>query len=107
VEGDARHALKSGGDPHILVFDEAGGTIAEARMARPVPVIHKHRWWNLFFGNPLGYLPADGPIDHIRADLPRQQHLSFGPLWMRGWEFIFFMTLLAVSIGLKLKLKIA
>lgn len=93
--------------PHILVLDEAGRQISAMPMTAPVPVIHKRQWWNALFGNPNGYLPEDGPLERIRAGLPRQQHLSFGPHWVRTWEFIFFMALLAVSIGLKIAFKIA
>lgn len=92
--------------PHILVLDEADRQISAMPIKVPVPVIHKRQWWNALFGNPNGYLPEDGPVERIRAGLPRQQHLSFGPRWVRTWEFIFFMALLAVSIGLKTAFKI-
>lgn len=93
--------------PRIVVFDENHIQVAETQMQAPVPVIHKRQWWNGLFGNPVGYLPARAPVERIQAGLPRQQHLAFGPQWMRGWEFIFFVSLLVVSIILKKQLKIA
>jgi hypothetical protein len=93
--------------PHILISDEQNRKLLEARMPAPVPVIHKRKWWNVLFGNPVGYLPDNAPVDRIQARLPRQQHLPFGPGWLRGWEFLFFTTLVLVSAGLKIKLKIA
>jgi len=97
----------SDSDPHILVSDEQNRKVIEASMPAPVPVIHKKQWWNVLFGNPVGYLPDNAPVDRIQARLPRQHHLPFGPNWLRGWEFIFFTSLVLVSVGLKIKLKIA
>jgi len=100
--------VRNGTDlPRIVVFDEKHLQVAETQVQAPVPVIHKRQWWNALIGNPVGYLPADAPVERIQAGLPRQQHLAFGPPWIRGWEFIFFVSLLAVSLGLKKKLKIA
>lgn len=93
--------------PRIVVFDENHIQVAETQMQAPVPVIHKRQWWNGLFGNPVGYLPVRAPVERIQPGLPRQQHLAFGPQWMRGWEFIFFVSLLVVSIILKKQLKIA
>ncbi|RJQ70219.1 MAG: hypothetical protein C4519_21180 [Desulfobacteraceae bacterium] len=99
--------LRTGKYPHIVVVDGDNRIVADARLDAPVPVIHKRRWWNSLIANPAGYLPDDAPVERIQARLPRQQHLSFGPNWMRGWEIIFFAALLVVSIVLKTKLKIA
>lgn len=101
------HAVDSGASPHIIVLDDNDRIVADARVVKPVPVIHKRKWWNALIANPSGYLPADTPVERIEARFPRQEHLMFGPHWMRGWEIIFFSSLLAVSIGLKVKLKIA
>jgi hypothetical protein len=94
-------------DPHIVVSDHENQTVIDVPLAVPIPVIHKQRWWNVLIGNPAGYLPAGAPVDRIQAQLPRQQHLAFGPGWLRGWEFLFFTSLLLVSVALKIKLKIA
>jgi hypothetical protein len=93
--------------PHIVIFDEGGARVADIPVTAAVPIIHKRRWWNVLMDNPAGYLPANGPIDAVHAQLPPQQHLHFGPGWMRGWGFLFFISLLTASVGLKIKLKIA
>jgi hypothetical protein len=92
--------------PRILVVDDADQLLADVALNAPVPVIHKKRWWNLLMGNPAGYLPDWAAIDRIVAPLPRQEVLSFGPGWLRNWEIMFFISLLAVSLGMKKALKI-
>jgi hypothetical protein len=99
--------FENGGYPVVLVFDDQDRQVVEAHWLAPVPVIHKRQWWNALFGNPTGYLPDHAPVEHIRAPLPRQQHLPLGPGWLRGWEFVFFTTMVLVSVGLKIRMKIA
>jgi hypothetical protein len=93
--------------PQVVVSDPEKNTVIEAQVTAPIPIIHKRKWWNVLIGNPVGYLPDNAPVERIRAPLPRQQHLPFGPSWLRGWEFVFFASLVLVSAGLKAKLKIA
>lgn len=56
--------------------------------------------------NPLGYLPQDSSVEMIHIGLPARQYLDFGPDWMRGWMFSFFITFLVSSVAFKLLLKI-
>ena len=56
--------------------------------------------------NPIGYLPDDAIVESIDIELPEQQFLSFGPGWLHGWMFSFFVSFLLSSIGFKLALKI-
>jgi len=71
-----------------------------------IPIIHKKKWWNLLMANPIGYLPEDGKTDVIHIDLPEQVIIGFGPGWMRGWMFSFFLTFLLSSLGFKFLLRI-
>ena len=71
-----------------------------------IPVIHKKKWWNLLMANPIGYLPDEGKTDVIHIDLPEQVIMGFGPSWMCGWMFSFFLTFLLSSLGFKLLLRI-
>ena len=64
------------------------------------------QWWNAILGNPAGYLPANGPLTLWTVDLPRREYLPFGLSWMRGWEFVYFATVLVVSLGLKVVMRI-
>lgn len=85
-----------------LLADSSGQPVARVPVARPVPVIHKHRPWNLLLGNPAGYLPENSPVDSISFDLPRLELFGFGPPWLRGWEPLFFFTVFAAALTLKL-----
>jgi hypothetical protein len=71
-----------------------------------IPVIHKKKWWNHLMANPIGYLPENGKTDVIHIDLPEQVIIGFGPDWMRGWMFSFFLTFLLSSLGFKFLLRI-
>ena len=71
-----------------------------------IPIIHKKKWWNLLMANPIGYLPDDGNTDVIHIDLPAQVIIDFGPAWMHGWMFSFFVAFLLSSLGFKFLLRI-
>jgi hypothetical protein len=89
--------------PPSLVVRDGGGRIVEERLLNaPVTVLHKEQWWNVLIANPLGYLAEDSPLEWIEIDLPRQEVLPFGPWWLRTWEFVFFTTLVAASLAIKL-----
>ncbi|WP_125181038.1 hypothetical protein [Thiohalobacter thiocyanaticus] len=92
--------------PYVVLQDRGRELVAAVNLAAPVPVIHKRQWWNLFIGNPAGYLPPELPIHHLRIGLPEKRYLAFGPDWMRGWHAIFFTSLLLFSIAMKLLLRI-
>jgi len=85
---------------------EDGEPLFKLPSERNIPVIHKHQWWNWLMANPIGYLPDDAQVDSIDIALPEQQFLAFGPSWLRGWMFSFFVTFLLSSIGFKFALKI-
>lgn len=71
-----------------------------------VAVIHDRRWWNWLMANPLGYLPEDLATRAVHIGLPERNYLAFGPDWMRGWMFSFFLTFLLASVAFKILLKI-
>jgi hypothetical protein len=93
--------------PRVVITDPSRRVVADVMLHSPVSVIHKRQWWNLLIGNPLGYLPGDAPVERIRVELPRRTYLSFGPQWARGWEFGFFLPLVAASLALKIGARIA
>lgn len=76
-------------------------TVAELPPPRPSPVLHERKWWNALIANPAGYLETGGPAEAVYLDLPKKQMLPVGPGWMRGWEFLYFVLLIAGSLGLK------
>lgn len=100
--------LASAGDvlmaqhPSLIVRDGSGRVVEERPLSAPVTSLHKEQWWNLLIANPLGYLADTSPLDWVQIDLPRREVLSVGPWWLRTWEFVFFTTLVAVSLVIKL-----
>jgi len=93
-----------GETPVIISHDNVAFLALPTR--EPVPVIHKKQWWNLLFGNPIGYLPDDLALEQVDIGLPPQQFLPFGPGWLRGWMFLFFSVFLLASVAFKLILRI-
>lgn len=87
--------------PHIVVADHNQGIVADVSLPAPVPVIHKWQWWNALIGNPIGYLPDNASVNWIKVALPGKEYLGFGPHWLRGWEVPFFISLIVVSIVVK------
>jgi len=92
--------------PRIEVLDDRGHTANIIPLPVPVPTVHKYQWWNVLFGNPVGYLPDNAKIDRVEIDLPEQEFLSFGPSWLRSWEFLFLSVVLIVSIVIKVAFRI-
>ena len=84
------------------LITERGEDVIEIPPAHPAPVVHKRQWWNTLIGNPAGYLEPSNPAEAIYLDLPKKQMLPFGPSWMRGWEFLYFLLLIIGSLGWKL-----
>lgn len=88
--------------PRLVVTDQGGQVVNDISLTVPVPVIHKKRWWNMLFGNPLGYLPEDGMVEAIEVDLPERDYLGVGPDWLRPWYVLFFATLIMGSLAIKM-----
>lgn len=84
------------------LITERGEDVIEIPTTHPAPVVHKRQWWNALIGNPAGYLEPANPAEAVYLDLPKKQMLPFGPSWMRGWEFLYFVLLIIGSLGLKL-----
>ena len=81
-------------------------TLLSLPLSAPVPVLHKKQWWNSLIANPAGYLPAAASISAVRIELSDQTILAFGPGWMQGWMFTFFLAFLVFAVALKFILKI-
>jgi hypothetical protein len=82
------------------------GPVLTFPLEERIAVIHKRQWWNVLMANPLGYLPDESKIEHIDIALPELSVLPFGPGWIRGWMFTFFLVFLASSIAFKFILRI-
>ena len=91
-----------GPEASATLITARGEDILELPPEHPAPVVHKRLWWNSLIGNPAGYLPPESPAGAVYLGLPKKQMLPFGPGWMRGWEFLYFLLLIIGSLGLKL-----
>ncbi len=107
--------IENGESGWLVTWPEADGSleltlgeqvVLSLPLADNIGVIHKQQWWNILMANPLGYLPDDSNIDQITLGLPAVEALPFGPQWVRGWMFTFFLVFFASSIAFKFILKI-
>lgn len=96
--GHGRVVAATDETPQVEVRDGGGAILQSVFLSAPVPVIHKRAWWNALTGNPLGYLPADAPIDRIELGLSERRYLPVGPSWAANWQAVFFAALLAGSL---------
>jgi hypothetical protein len=91
-----------------VTLADGTGTVYEGLGARPaVSALHKHAWWNVLLGSPGGYLDDRSTLDEIRLAIPQREVLGFGPGWARGFELIYFLAVMVVSLAIKIVFKIA
>lgn len=89
-------------------FSDAQGLVYAGPPAEvAASLVHKPRWWNRLLGNEAGYLRADAPIEAIRFDLRARRLLPGLPGWLAGWEAVYFAALIAASLLIKVRFKIA
>lgn len=91
-------ANEASGIPTLQVNDASGKLIARFEMVAPVPVVHKRQWWNWLIGNPVGYLPAQAPVQRVYVHLPSPAYLPIGPGWLRSWVTPFLVVLFITSL---------
>lgn len=86
---------------------EAPGRIAASLEANAyTPQVHGRKWWNLFLGNPAGYIEDSSRLERMEFDFKRSEYLSLGPEWMRGWEVVFLGAAFIFSVLIKIIFKI-
>jgi len=93
-------------DASVELKDTSGELLLELPLAAPVPIVHKRQWWNSLMGNPNGYLSDDASVSEVNFELTPINYLSFGPAWVRGWEFTYFVILILCSFGIKVAFRI-
>lgn len=100
--GGARERVTWPAAGELAVADGQGpvwSIAADAR--RPPVVVHAPSWWNWLYGNPAGYLRPGSALEEIRFAQAPLDVLGFGPGWLRGWEGVFFASLVTASLTLK------
>jgi predicted AlkP superfamily phosphohydrolase/phosphomutase len=85
----------------IELIDSDGTVLLTLPTPEPGTIVHQREWWNALIGNPAGYLPSPGAVDHVSLGLPQAEFLPFGPDWLRGWIPFFFGVLIVFSLLLK------
>ncbi len=85
----------------LTVYDSDGTPLLRLPLAAPVRTVAQRAWWNLFIGNPAGYLPQPGYVEAVELGVPQPQVIPFGPAWLRGWLVPALLVMVAVSLWLK------
>ena len=93
-------------DQWVVTVADGARPAQQVALPQPVPAIYKPQWWSVLIANPAGYLPAEFPVDSVEIPLPPQEHLPFGPDWLRAWYTVFFAALFAASLGIKIGFRI-
>lgn len=93
-------------DGSNLRLTEKSQPLLQLPLPAPVGIVHKQHWLNVLIANPAGYLPDQAHTTSIRLDLPFPQFFPWGPGWLRGWEFVYFLTVLIVSLWLRWRWKL-
>lgn len=88
------------------LFDGEANAIATLPGDLTFPVVHQRGWFNIFFGNPLGYIPEGNAVEAVEFELTAIDYLELGPGWLGGWEMIYFMLLIAGSLTIKFVFKV-
>ena len=89
-----------------LQLSEGSIALLQLPLPAPVGIVHKRHWLNALVGNPVGYLPEQAGTASIRLHLPYQEFIPIGPSWMRGWESVYFLSALVVSLWLRWRWKL-
>ncbi len=88
--------LRDGQGTTLIVLGDAPGS----------KLVERRRWWNLLIGNPMGYLPENSRVDRLTFGfVPLQLH-GVGPPWLRSWVAPFFISLIVLSILIKIVFRI-
>jgi hypothetical protein len=69
-------------------------------------LIEHRQWWNFLVGNPMGYLPESSRIERLEFGFEPMHLHDVGPPWLRGWAAPFFISMIALSILIKVVFRI-
>ena len=90
----------------LQLHDSTGQLITTFPWSQAIPILHKRQWWNLFIGNPVGYIPQHADLERLEIALPENKYLTFGPEWMQSSEAFFLIVMLLCSVAIKLGFRI-
>ncbi len=93
-------------DEQLWLRDATSQVITTFPLSEPVPILHKRQWWNVLFGNPIGYIPEGSILEKVEIALPENKYIKFGPEWMHSSEAVFLLVVVIGSLAIKLLFRI-
>lgn len=69
-------------------------------------VIYPRDWTSALFGNPSGDLKDGTGLDHIAIGLTPKTYLSMMPSLLSGWEGLFLIMMMTISLAIKFAFRI-
>jgi hypothetical protein len=93
-------------DEQLWLRDTTSQVITTFPLSEPVPILHKRQWWNVLFGNPIGYIPEGSFLERVEIALPENKYLNLGPEWMHSSEAVFLLVVVIGSLAIKLIFRI-
>jgi hypothetical protein len=93
-------------DKPLQLHDATNQLITTFPLSEPVPILHKRQWWNILFGNPIGYIPEDAILEKVEIALPENKYIKFGPEWMQFSEAVFLLVVIIGSLAIKILFRI-
>ncbi|MBI81811.1 MAG: hypothetical protein CMJ81_01315 [Planctomycetaceae bacterium] len=86
----------------VVLINAVGEQQLLLPLAHPRARVAKSGWWHWLLASPVGYLPAESPLEAVELELPPRTLLSFGPEWMRGWLAAFTTALGTLALAIKI-----
>ncbi len=90
----------------LVINDQQGTPLFSLPLPVAIPEITRNDWLTTLFPNPLGVLPERSAVDRVHIDLPVREYSTLGASWMRGFEFWYIVSLLVMSLFIKMRFRI-
>ncbi len=88
------------------IVDSKGNNIIYFPLTKAIPILHKQQWWNSLFGNPIGYIPNNSPLEQIDIALPQNKYITIGPEWLHSAEIAFLLFVVICSLTIQFTFRI-
>jgi hypothetical protein len=90
----------------VQLRDGQGAPLVVIGGAPTSHLIEQRQWWNVLVGNPMGYLPESSRINRLEFGFELRYLHDAGPRWLRSWAAPFFISMIALSILIKVVFRI-
>ena len=105
-ENTTQEIIWSDATSPVEIKDTDGNKLLTLPLPTAIPEVTKPSWLTALFPNPIGVLPEETAVDTVHIGLPPRYYTYFGADWMRGFEFWYILSLLIVSLIIKVRFKI-